>query len=73
MADCECVPKCPFFNDRMVNMPTLAETMKKKYCQGGFDQCARHIVFKVLGSPGVPLDLFPNQTERVPSLLKQPA
>lgn len=70
MADCECLPRCPFFNDRMAGMPALADSMKKKYCQGGFDQCARHMVFKVLGSASVPLDLFPNQTDRVPALLK---
>ncbi len=73
MADCECLPRCPFFNDRMAGMPVMADQMKKKYCQGEFDTCARHMVFKVKGSEGVPLDLFPNQTERVPELIGQAA
>lgn len=69
MAECECLARCPFFNDRMANMPALADTMKDKYCQGGFETCAWHQVFKVLSSEGVPLDLFPNQLDRVPGLL----
>jgi hypothetical protein len=24
MADCECLPGCPFFNDRMQNMPAVS-------------------------------------------------
>jgi len=60
MSDCECLPKCPFFFDKMENMPAMADIYKTKYCQGDNSACARHEVFKVLGSPGVPADLFPN-------------
>jgi hypothetical protein len=64
MADCECLPKCPFFNDRMADMPALAGMMKKKYCLNDNDTCARHIVFAALGSENVPDDLFPSQIDR---------
>ena len=64
MADCECLPKCPFFNDKMSSMPALAGIMKKKYCLGDNNSCARHIVFVALGSDKVPADLFPSQVER---------
>ena len=65
MADCECLPGCPFFNDRMTGMPTMAEVMKKKYCRGNFEACARFTVRKKLGKDKVPSDLFPNQMDRV--------
>ncbi len=64
MADCVCLPRCPFFNDRMGEMPATAQLMKKRYCQGDQTRCARHMVFEKLGSQMVPLDLYPTQIER---------
>ena len=63
MADCECLPKCLFFNDQMANMPAISEMFKKKYCNGDFSQCARYMVFKAVGKEKVPNDLFPNNTD----------
>ena len=61
MGDCECLAKCPFFNDKMANMPSMAVMMKKRYCHEDFESCARHRVFVALGRDAVPSDLFPNQ------------
>ncbi len=69
MADCVCVPGCPFFNDRMAGMPALANQMKRKYCQGNFETCARFTVMKALGRERVPADMFPNQVERAAEIL----
>jgi hypothetical protein len=44
MADCECLPACPFFNDNMAGMPAMAEMMKKKYCRSQFETCARKLI-----------------------------
>lgn len=67
MADCEKLHKCPFFGDRMANMPTVAELMKQTYCRGDSSQCAR---FKVATAGlEVPLDLYPNDLERAMRLL----
>ena len=63
MADCECLPTCPFFNDKMANKPGMAEMYKKKYCLGDNTDCARHMVMKELGKPKVPADMFPNQKD----------
>ncbi len=63
MPNCECLPKCPFFNDNMQNMPSIADMMKKRYCLGSNEDCARYMVFKSLGREKVPMDLFPNMTE----------
>ena len=32
MAERECLPKCPFFNDRMANKPVTAQMLKNQYC-----------------------------------------
>ena len=69
MADCECLGGCVFFNDKMANMPQIAESMKKRYCKIDNSQCARFMVFKKLGKPKVPKDLFPNQIERAKSIM----
>ena len=69
MTKCECVDGCPFFNDRMNNMPRLAEQYKKNYCLGNFENCARYKVFKNLDKDRVPSDLFPNQHEKAEKIL----
>ena len=71
MADCECIPGCPFFNDKMDNMPALASMYKKNYCQKDFEKCARYIVFKKLGKPAVPLNLFPNMYDRAMEIVNK--
>ena len=67
--DCECLPTCIFFNDRMLNMPSTAEIFKHRYCKDDFASCARYMVFKNLGRERVPPDLFPNQQDRAHDLL----
>ncbi len=71
MTECECIPGCPFFNDRMLNMPSLSKMYKKNYCLGNYDACARHMVFKALGKESVPSDLFPNQSDIAETLINQ--
>ncbi len=70
MPDCECLPGCPFFNDKMDKMPAMASMLKKQYCQGDFVSCARYMVKVKLGKDAVPLDLYPNQIERAEKLLQ---
>jgi len=69
MSDCECLPRCPFFNDRMPHMPATATMYKKRYCTGEPDGCARYMVFRQFGSEGVPGDLYPNMVSRAETLL----
>lgn len=70
MSDCVCLPKCLFFNDKMANMPALADIMKKRYCLGAGVDCARFKVFSALGSEKVPTDLFPSQMDRALEIIK---
>jgi hypothetical protein len=69
MAKCECLEKCLFFNDKMRNMPELADVYKKNYCRVDSKICARYIILKALGTESVPADLFPNQADRAKYLL----
>jgi hypothetical protein len=70
MADCPSLPKCPFFNDKMSGSPAMAGIMKRKYCQGDNSGCARWMVFQKTGPGTVPADLFPNQVEKVATLVR---
>jgi hypothetical protein len=70
MPACECLPRCPFFNDRMANMPSLSAMMKHSFCQGDFTGCARFMVMKALGAARVPSDLFPNMPDRAAGLIR---
>ena len=63
MADCECLAKCPFFNDRMPDVDGLGAMFKRRYCQGDNQNCARYQVLKKAGRDKVPPTLYPNQME----------
>ncbi len=62
MGECHRLSTCIFFNDRMENMPTVAALLKKQYCQGAFQSCARFRVDAKLGSTYVPETLFPQDS-----------
>jgi len=70
MADCECLPGCPFFNDRMKEKPATAEIYKKNYCLGDSTDCARHQVKVAIGKENVPGDLYPTQVDRVKRIIE---
>jgi len=65
--ECEKLEKCPFFSDRLPNMPAVAGLLKQTYCLGDKTQCARYQV-SAAGVP-VPMDLFPNDNRRAHQLL----
>ena len=67
--DCEKLPTCIFFNDQMLQMPAVTEVLKKQYCRGAYEDCARYRVAKRLGADGVPKDLYPNDLLRGETLL----
>lgn len=69
MSECQCLPKCIFFNDKMADMPSMADSMKKRYCLGDNTHCARYMVFVAKGRDNVPADLFPNNDVRAQKIL----
>lgn len=69
MAECEKLEGCPFFHDKMRNMPAMADIIKKRYCLGSNAECARYKVFRTLGPGTVPDDLFPGDQEYAERLI----
>jgi hypothetical protein len=66
--NCAKLSGCPFFHDKMANMPSAADVLKTKFCLGDFNPCARYQVSS--GGRPVPSDLFPNHSHRVKALLE---
>ena len=71
MAECDCLSGCPFFHDKMANMPALSSIMKKRYCLDDYMSCARHKVKEALGKDRVPGDMFPSHHEKAARLIQQ--
>jgi hypothetical protein len=69
MAECELVLKCPFFNDKMANLPATAQKIKNRLCLADNTECARHMIFVKLGRERVPFDLFPHQLDKARQIL----
>jgi hypothetical protein len=69
MADCELLKGCLFFNDQMEGLVAAKDFLKTRYCKGDNSTCARYTVFKALGRPKVPADLFPNDSERAKQII----
>ena len=66
---CEKLEGCPFFNEKMKNMPATAAGYKRKFCLGDNSACARFIVSEKLGPIEELKSLFPNQHDRVKQIL----
>jgi hypothetical protein len=71
MADCEFLSLCPFFNDKMENMSSAADMMKKLYFKWRYSHCAMYTVVMALGRKKIPSDLFPGDAARAEILLTQ--
>jgi len=69
MAECEILQGCLFFNDKMKDMPSTANILKNQYCKNNNSTCARYMVFKALGRPKVPTDLFPQQVDKAERII----
>jgi diadenosine tetraphosphate (Ap4A) HIT family hydrolase len=69
MTDCEVIAGCPFFNDKLPNMPSLSAWLKIQYCQSKYPECARYRVRQALGGGKVPSDLFPNESIRAENII----
>jgi hypothetical protein len=69
MTACKKIEKCPFFNDKLANMPLIVNTLKDSYCRNDFAECARFIVSEALGGEKVPIDLYPNNKNRARQIL----
>ncbi len=66
---CPSIESCPFFNDKMADMPAVTDNIKREYCNGDYTKCARYIVAQALGKENVPADLFPMNADRANELV----
>ena len=70
MAGCEFLDECSkFFNTKLARMPSTAQIFKLRYCEGNNSRCARYLVCTSLCKEQVPIDLFPNHTEKAHALI----
>ena len=69
MSECEVLESCPFFKEKMEDMPEHVELFKTLYCRGNNQVCARYMVLKEIGREQVPSDLFPNHVEEANNIL----
>lgn len=70
MAECECLPGCGFYHDKMPIESGIGNLYKKNYCLGDNSECARHMVFKKLGREAVPANLYPNQLDKAKKIIE---
>lgn len=68
MSKCEKLAGCPFFNDKMPNMPNVVEAIKARFCLGDSSGCARYQVGKA--GKFVPSDLYPTHNHRVAAIIR---
>jgi len=71
MAECELLVECPFFNDKLKNMPSASDMMKKTYCKWNYIKCARYKIAMEMGKKAVPGNMFPGDTLRANEMLIQ--
>jgi hypothetical protein len=69
MKNCELMQKCIFFTDKTKNMPDAAEIIKKKYCQGDKNICARYKIAISFGQKEVPVNLFPRELKKANAII----
>jgi len=52
-------------------MPSIAKSLKEKFCQGDNTHCARYVVLKALGKEKVPGNLFPNDENEAKKVISK--
>ncbi|QOR34651.1 hypothetical protein IMX26_14415 [Clostridium sp. 'deep sea'] len=70
MAQCEKFAACPFYQGKMNIESAIGKIYRRKYCEGDKTNCARYKVATALGKKFVPLDLYPNMTDRANKILQ---
>ena len=70
MALCEKHGDCPFYQNKMMCSSDVFDKNKELYCKNTFEICARYKVSVQLGDHYIPIDMFPDETDRAESLIK---
>lgn len=64
---CEKIEKCPFFNEKLANMPSLTSVLKQRYCLENKEACARYML--VTADIEVPPTVFPQDVDRAKAII----
>ncbi len=67
MARCEKLNACPFYQNRLPNMPSVSGLLKNTYCFSDKSACARYQV-EAAGLVA-PVDLLPNDRGRALTII----
>jgi len=62
MARCDFIGKCPFLNEKIMNMPLTAGVLVENYCDSRFATCNIHTIALTHSIDNVPKHVFPDDT-----------
>ncbi len=70
VSKCDRYAECPFFNGRLANYaPAIVDSMKREFCNGDYERCARYRVFQELGKGYAPADMTPIDQDQADQIL----
>ncbi|MFZ7102448.1 MAG: hypothetical protein ACOWWO_07300 [Peptococcaceae bacterium] len=68
---CEKLAGCPFYQEKMPMESGLGAMYRKKYCETDKTNCARYLIATTLGPQCVPVDLYPNMSQRAEQIIAE--
>ncbi len=71
MATCPKLSTCRLMSTLLAEMPAVGGVYQRLYCHACFQACARLWVLRRLGEQGVPPSLFPFESSRAESIVRQ--
>lgn len=69
MCTCPVLDQCPFFKNKLTNMPPNSEVHKINYCINDSFKCARLLAARILGTNSIPQNLLPNEMLKIEELI----
>ncbi len=68
MSRCHLAEDCVFFNVEVGYSPELQTAMRKEYCLGRFEDCARLLALEFMRREELPADMIPTDHEQLERL-----
>ena len=68
---CEKLERCPFYLEKMPIDSGIGALYRMNYCEKDKAKCARYKVSTTLGPEFVPIDLYPNMTDRAQQMIDE--
>jgi len=58
--ECEILPCCQFFKEKMKDLPKAAEYIRDRICRDNYQSCNRFRIYREYGKEHIPGDLDPD-------------